>query len=529
MRGKRSIVCGKRWRDYDIRRAETAMAGRGGGFGYPDVRRAYRNPSPRLRLYGRMTRTTVTMPVLALACLAILAPMAPAQEPCQAVRIEPPSIVPATNFGRSVAVAGDFWFISDSSARVLCAGDPFNCAAGAVHVYEMVDGVLEFRQMLVSPQPRLGDLFGHALDVQDGRLIVGSIYTEWPGLEADGAGHIFEHDGERWVQTATLSPPEGVSRLFAAQLGGVAAIEDASAYLRPVNREFVFSYVNRDGQWRFHEMIECPDALPRQAGFGLFIEAQGEWVFITAHQDSSLVHFGGSVYAYRREPHGTLAFVQKIVPTDAPGGPGMAVGFGSGVSFDGQTLAIGVYGADRSAIASGAVMLYKLVDGRWTFQQEITHPDAAYIDKLGERVRVEGDVLLAVAGGQDSAVASSALHLFRRGVDGRWTHDGQLGPNPPEYSYLYAFGLATDGRYAIAGASDDLDPAGRPVGAAYLFDLTCGECAVDLDADGSLTVFDFLTYLNLFQDGDPQADFDGDGELTIFDFLAFQTAFDAGC
>ncbi|OAB63776.1 hypothetical protein AY599_01265 [Leptolyngbya valderiana BDU 20041] len=51
----------------------------------------------------------------------------------------------------------------------------------------------------------------------------------------------------------------------------------------------------------------------------------------------------------------------------------------------------------------------------------------------------------------------------------------------------------------------------------------------DLDADGSLTIFDFLVFANLFQDGDPQADFDGDGELTIFDFLAFQTAFDAGC
>ncbi|MFI4882067.1 MAG: GC-type dockerin domain-anchored protein, partial [Phycisphaerales bacterium JB064] len=47
--------------------------------------------------------------------------------------------------------------------------------------------------------------------------------------------------------------------------------------------------------------------------------------------------------------------------------------------------------------------------------------------------------------------------------------------------------------------------------------------------DGALTIFDFLLFFNLFDDGDTQADFDGDGELTIFDFLAFQTAFDAGC
>ncbi len=54
-------------------------------------------------------------------------------------------------------------------------------------------------------------------------------------------------------------------------------------------------------------------------------------------------------------------------------------------------------------------------------------------------------------------------------------------------------------------------------------------CRADLDGDGSLTIFDFLAFQNLFDAGDPLADFDGDGSLTIFDFLAFQNEFDAGC
>jgi len=54
-------------------------------------------------------------------------------------------------------------------------------------------------------------------------------------------------------------------------------------------------------------------------------------------------------------------------------------------------------------------------------------------------------------------------------------------------------------------------------------------CPADLDGDGELTIFDFLTFQNLFDAGDPAADFDGDGSLTLFDFLAFQNAFDAGC
>jgi len=54
-------------------------------------------------------------------------------------------------------------------------------------------------------------------------------------------------------------------------------------------------------------------------------------------------------------------------------------------------------------------------------------------------------------------------------------------------------------------------------------------CRADLDGDGSLTIFDFLAFQNLFDTGDLAADFDGDGSLTIFDFLSFQNEFDAGC
>ena len=63
----------------------------------------------------------------------------------------------------------------------------------------------------------------------------------------------------------------------------------------------------------------------------------------------------------------------------------------------------------------------------------------------------------------------------------------------------------------------------------FQIELIGESCRVDLDGDGSLTIFDFLEFQNLFDAGDPLADFDGDGSLTIFDFLAFQNEFDAGC
>jgi len=97
-------------------------------------------------------------------------------------------------------------------------------------------------------------------------------------------------------------------------------------------------------------------------------------------------------------------------------------------------------------------------------------------------------------------------------------------------------GITTD---LVGGARFVDDPATPDTGAgtAPIVDLGAIEfaggqatpCAADLDADGELTLFDFLMFQNLFDAGSGEADFDADGELTLFDFLAFQNAFDAGC
>lgn len=54
-------------------------------------------------------------------------------------------------------------------------------------------------------------------------------------------------------------------------------------------------------------------------------------------------------------------------------------------------------------------------------------------------------------------------------------------------------------------------------------------CYADCDLSGSLDVFDFLCYQDLFVSGDPLADCTGGGGLDIFDFLCFQDVFAGGC
>ena len=54
-------------------------------------------------------------------------------------------------------------------------------------------------------------------------------------------------------------------------------------------------------------------------------------------------------------------------------------------------------------------------------------------------------------------------------------------------------------------------------------------CYADMAVDCQLDLFDFLAFVNLFNDNDPAADCTADGSFDLFDFLCFVNAFNQGC
>jgi glucose/arabinose dehydrogenase len=75
-------------------------------------------------------------------------------------------------------------------------------------------------------------------------------------------------------------------------------------------------------------------------------------------------------------------------------------------------------------------------------------------------------------------------------------------------------------------ASTTLGPSGT---SGLVLHMVAGPCVPDLNADGSLDLFDFLMFVNLFNGGDAKADCDGNGGLDLFDFLCFVNQFSEGC
>lgn len=110
----------------------------------------------------------------------------------------------------------------------------------------------------------------------------------------------------------------------------------------------------------------------------------------------------------------------------------------------------------------------------------------------------------------NSSFSDGALYAFNANLRELWSV-------PVKNINIGGPALGQDGTLVVCGIGQDVR--------AYRSD----SCYPDFDADGELTIFDFLAFLNEFDEGQDRADCDQNQVRDFFDFLCFVNAFDAGC
>ncbi len=247
-------------------------------------------------------------------------------------------------------------------------------------------------------------------------------------------------------------------------------------------------------------------------------------LFADGASDASDVNADGSIIVGTSGQDSQLGTAFRWTPTG---------GMEALAQFPGEFLGSSALGisADGSTIVGWAISGEDQLAARWT--------DSG-LESLGAPPPFENSNLFAQAASEDGSV------IVGYGQDGSmlrpfyWTQDGGMrrlaevftddfGLDLTGWTLTLALDVTVhgdSGRTAIVGAG--VNPSGQTEAFLAVLDPD-PPCRVDLDGDGSLTIFDFITFQNAFDAMDPAADFDGDGQFTIFDFLAFSNAFDAGC
>ncbi len=106
-------------------------------------------------------------------------------------------------FGRSVALDGDLLMVGVSQDYFQGDG---NAQYGAVHVFERdVTGVYNNTQVIIPDALNFQSQFGHSIDVEGDKMIVGAYQMDIGSVSFGGAAFMFEKDvNEIWNQTAEM-------------------------------------------------------------------------------------------------------------------------------------------------------------------------------------------------------------------------------------------------------------------------------------------------------------------------------------
>jgi hypothetical protein len=194
-----------------------------------------------------------------------------------------------------------------------------------------------------------------------------------------------------------------------------------------------------DGQWKqFQEVL--PSDASELGNFGTSVALDGTTAVISAVGDHQGALFSGAVYVYNYD-YLQESWVQtaKLKASDV----GMGKRYGHCVDILGDMIVVGAYNADGNETKSGAGYVYKKMDDEWIERQKLFTEDGKSNDYFGHHVKILNENYVAVgAYNTDGAEErSGAVYIFKQ-IEGIWVEQVKLFDPNGESSDLFGFSLS---------------------------------------------------------------------------------------
>lgn len=291
--------------------------------------------------------------------------------------------------------------------------DSLGPAAGAAFVFERTappDPRWRLVSKLQASDAHQGAFFGQSVAIHGDCIVIGAPLARRSGIEV-GAAYVFRRpggDAQGWIQSQVLTS-ESLTAL--GQFGSTVAMgpdrvvvgSPFSDLIQPAGGA-VFSFHRREGTWQFEDVLAPPELVVNdQFGSGLTLD--GDVLAVGAPGDDSLAKNGGAVYVYSRTKSGWSEHIEL----DAIGVTGPS-SLGFSLSMEQDVLTCGMPSLEFSGPGSGAVVQFRRHPeiGDWFQASLFSVADSKPFDFAGI-VDAAGGVL---AIGAAHADAPGAVHLF---------------------------------------------------------------------------------------------------------------------
>ncbi len=414
-------------------------------------------------------------------CLPLLVGTSTSQAQVQRAKIVGPDVEYEDNFGRAVAIDGD-WILIGSPLD-----DDIADQSGAVYVYRRSGADWSFVQKLKAGDVTYSAQFGSAIAMDGSRAVIGA-YTDSPsGLQAAGSAYVFELVGESWFQRAKLWASDASPNWSFGEAvdisGNVIVVGSWTAAGVAWLSGLAYVFEGAGSSWSQTARLIPSDAGQGDA-FGCSVAVDGSRLVVGAsdwHQPPAASV--GAAYVFERQVSGAWTQAQKLTPPGA-----MNNYFGVDVTLQSDWILVGADSANVTGPNSGVVYAFQFESGGWSLKQGFVGLDTKTGDRLGAWLDLDaGTVLVSGHLADDNATNNGGGYAFSL-QGSTWVQDGKLLPEDSYPSHLVGIELAVSGRTAVLGCPFDnsacpQDPACNS-GAAYVFDLATnatqyGSCATN--------------------------------------------------
>jgi len=258
------------------------------------------------------------------------------------------------------------------------------------------------------------------------------------------------------------------------QFGAAVAVDGATAIVGavesgasddsyPAGPGTAFIVKKEAGHWVQRAQLRAGDGAPGDF-FGYAVAVSGDVAVVGADGASvDGMEHRGAAYVFR-EQDGAWTQVAKLTAADGIAGDL----FANAVAIDGDTIAVGCYGATIDGrFGQGAIYVFTDDGSGWTQTAKISVDDGAALDQLGYSLALHGGTLMsgapnaAAAGGLAGA---GAVYVFEA-ADGAWTLAQKIAAADAGANENFGISVAFDGARAVVSAPF----ANTLLGAAYTF------------------------------------------------------------
>ncbi len=338
---------------------------------------------------------------------------------------------------------------------------------GAAYLFEHVGESWSFTQKLIASDGEDGQGFGISVELTDESAIIGADGAHTLVGEFRGAAYVFQLVGRTWLETAKVFASDGGlgdNFGFATSGDGVRIAIGA-----PQNSEgfagagAVYMFVQSKDDWVLEEKIQA--AAPKAFGhFGNEVAVDGLWLVVASEgedDEAAIIHF------FHRNQEGAqwTETQQFVVPL------GVGIDIARRLDLCGNVCVFGVPDNRK------AIVFRRQQDEMWRIEATVNAPPNQSGVDFGFSVRIGGGrMAIGQPSSDEFGPSAGAIHVFEdTGED--WLYVATLGTSDPDMNDVFGTAVGIDGDTLVGGANGD-DQQHQDAGAAYVFDLECGEFAM---------------------------------------------------